>query len=417
MIILFYAIALIGTYVFIFRRKVFDFVSAGFFGCVIYFMPGFHGLLFNPYYPDDFPIEPASFATYAVWIVALAGSIVTGMIYNPAPLGPAERADMLRPFTLPLSDIFINILLALSFVIALTTGGSDLFSPDKNDVLSVQDRSIILFAILSQASLVLFLVQKKYIVAIPSILAIAFLVFVGFRAELAISALSIIIWIAYRDGIRSFFRARNLIPMVGIVFFLFAYKFLYISVKMGRWDMVMQTIQDSQFLSSIFLKSEPFITQSILNEVIARDFRISPENFFVSFLSIIPLSNVLTSFTAEQIAFNFQEQLFPNLKYGVASNIYANFYAGVGYLGIVLYIAMQNVALVTISRMMAKPNSFLKLALTMVGAFLAFYIHRNDIANSITLINRSLYCCLALWLIAEFSRIFIPTAATQRSTP
>lgn len=415
MIILFFAIALIGSYFFVFRRKVFDFVSAGFFGCVIYFMPGFHGLLFNPYYPDDFPIEPISFATYAVWIFALSGSIITGLIYNPAPLGPLHREAMLRPFTFPMSDIMINGILGISFIFALATGGSELFSPDKNDVLSVQDRSIILFAVLSQVTLVLFIVQKKYVTAIPAVMAVAFLVFVGFRAELAIAALSIAIWIAYRDGIRSFFKMRNMIPLASIVFFLFAYKFLYISVKMGRWDMVSQTIQDTQFFENIFLKSEPFITQSILNEVIVRDFQISTDSFSASFISIIPLSNILTSFTAEQIAFNFQEQLFPNLKYGVASNIYANFYAGFGYVGILIYVVLQNTILTLISRAMMRPNGFLKLALAMVGAFMAFYIHRNDIANSITLINRSLYCCLALWLLTEFSKIFVPTAPPQRS--
>lgn len=408
MFFLFLAIAIGGSWFFAFHRPVFDFVSAGFFGCVVYFMPGFHGLLFNPYFPDDFPIEPVSTATYGVWIAAMLGAIFTGVMYNPAPLAPVERRLAFRPFTTPTADIVIIALLLLSFLVALVTGGQDLFSPDKNDVLSVQDRSIILFATLSQVTLVLFLVQKRYLLAIPSGLAIAFLVFVGFRTELAIAALCILIWIAYRDGIRSFFRLRNLAPLVAVVMFLFAYKFVYVNVKMGRWDLVFQTIRDSQFFATIFLKSEPFITQSILNEVIARDFSIRLDSFAVSFASAIPLSNVITSISIDQIAFNFQEQLFPNLKYGVASNIYANFYAALGYWGIAIYVVLQNAALVAISRFMRRPSGFAKLALALIGAFLAFYIHRNDVANSITLINRSLYCCLALWLVTRAVALFEP---------
>jgi len=415
MIALFYAVAIVGAYYFILRRPVFDFVSAGFFGCVVYFMPGFHGLLFNPYYPDDFPIEIVSNATYAVWIAAMLGSIVTGLLYNPAPLGPAARREMAQPFTTPIADFAIIGLLGASFIVAILSGGDALFSPDKNDVLSVQDRPVILFATLSQVTLALFLVQKRYLVAIPSIFAVAFLVFVGFRAELAIASLSILVWIAHRNGIRSFFKLRNLFLLTFVVVFLFAYKFLYISVKMGRWDMVAQIIQSSDFLSSIFLKSEPFITQSILNEVIARDFHIDFSNFVASFASIIPFSNVITSLSVDQIAFNFQEQLFPNLRYGVASNIYANFYAGLGYPGVVVYIFIQNVALVYISKYMIRRDGFAKLALALIGAFIAFYIHRNDIANSITLVNRSLYCCLALWLVSMAAKAISPAKRPQTS--
>lgn len=414
MYIVFIATVIGGLWFFLLRRRVFDFVSAGFFGCVVYFMPGFTGLLFNPYYPDEFPIEPAGVATYGVWTAALLGSIAAGVVYNPQPLQPSERVALFHPFTTNIADVTINVILMLSFLVALATGGQELFSPDKNDVLSVQDRSIILFSTLNQVTLPLFFIQRKYFMSIPPALCLAFLIFIGFRAEFAIAALCIMVTIAYRNGIRSLMRYRNILPAVAAVLFLFGYKFLYIDIKSGRLDLAIQTILDSQFFPTIFLKSEPYITQSILNEVIARNFSIRWEDFSLSFLSILPLSNVITSISTDQIAFNFQEQLFPNLKYGVASNIYANFYAALGYFGILCYILAQNSALIAISRAMRPPNGFRKLALALVGAFLAFYIHRNDIANSITLINRNIYCCLGLWLIVRTVAIFEPASPTAR---
>ncbi|WP_419807679.1 hypothetical protein [Sphingomonas sp.] len=413
MIYIFYIVSLLGVWFFVFKRSTFDFVSAGYFGCIVYFMPGFHGLLFNPYYPDDFPIEPISTATYLVWIGALGGAVLTGILYNPLPALSVQQKQTTRPFTTPAANAVIVALLLISFVVALLVGGEDLFSPDKNDVLNVQDRSIILFATLSQVTLVLFIVQKQYIMAMPSILCVAFLVFIGFRSELAIAAFCIFVWIAYRDGVRSFFKVRNIFTLVSIVMFLFAYKFVYANVKLGRWDLVFQTLGDRDFLANIFLKSEPFITQSILKEVIERDFSIPIESFLSSLISVIPLSNVLTTISIDQVKFDFQDQLFPNLRYGVASNIYANFYAAMGYIGILIYIVIQNAALVSISRYMRKTDSFAKLALALVGSFIAFYIHRNDVANSITLINRILYSCLALWIVTRTVAALEPSDEPQ----
>lgn len=408
MIYLFFVLSIFGAWFFIFKRKTFDFVSAGYFGCLIYFMPGFHGLLFNPYFPEDFPIEPIAPASYAVWIAALLGAIITGVIYNPPPVvlnGPKSRSVA---FTTPLADVVIIAVLLISFFVALVSGGDDLFSADKNDVLSVQDRSIILFATLSQVTLVLFLVQKRYLSAIPSAFCVAFLVFIGFRSELAIAAICIIIWIAHENSIKSFFSFKNIIVLIAISLFLFAYKFVYADIKIGRWDLVVETLTDSQFLPTIILKSEPFITQSILNEVIVRGFTIPIEQFFSSFVSVIPFSNVLTSISIGDVKFDFQDQLFPNLRYGVASNIYANFYAGLGIIGVLLYIAIQNSILVGVSRYMKKDDGFLKLALALIGAFVAFYIHRNDIANSITLTNRIIYSCLMLWIISQLAGALSP---------
>ena len=397
MIVVFYVVFLFGAWIF-WRRRSFDFVSASFFGMGIYFLPGFFGVVMNPYLVGELPIEPIAIQTYLVWILALCGMIAAGLWYNPSGRGAY------RPPKTDLSfDLVLIGLLIVSLLGALYVGGDDLLSAEKDDVLAAQGRVFILYSTLSQIAFTSFVLQRKIIGMIVSGLSIAFLVFIGYRVELAVASIAILISIAMYGGVRALVKPRVSLPAFAFVILAFTYKSIGMGIRGGRYDVVQNTLYGGSFVSDAVMKSEPFTTQTILNEVLLRSFSVSSYNIFQSFVAFIPFSNVIFKFNENTLGFSFQDALFPNLDYGLASNIYANFYSAFGWVGVTVFVALHSFGVIQISKSLAseKLNSYAKIVLLLIGSFLAFYIHRNDLAYSITMINRYIYTALMAWLISR----------------
>lgn len=401
MIFLFYVVSALGIWFFFFKRRRFDFVSAAFIGSMIYFLPGYYGRVFNPYQVDKLPNDPIFHGTYAVWTIALLSFIIAGFFYNP------KSIHFKIPRTSQKLDIVILVLLAVSFIMTLSQSGDVLYNPDKDAVLAGLDRSYILFSTMTQFSFVVFFVQRKYFLWIPAAASMAFIVFVGFRSELANSVIAIMTLFARKHGIREYFKIKFAIPTFFTAIFLFVYKSIYIAVKMGRGDLVQNFFGNGGGVQSSIFKSEPFITQTILNEVLARDFSVKFSYFVHSFLAILPFSNKVLGINNYALGFHFQEYLFPTVRYGMASNIYAHWYAALGVPGIIIFLFLLNFALIAVSKFVENPSrSFMWYAVVLIGAFLAFYINRNDVAYSITSMTRLAYVGLAILFISKVWETF-----------
>lgn len=392
--------AVYGGFFFLVQRRPFDFVSMGFIGALVYFMPAFSGYVTNPYYPWLLPSIPIVESTYIVWIAALLGTILAGHIYRPGP-----QARPLEVNTDHVTDWSIIFVIVGSFSLALLTGGSAVWSSDKHEVLENINRFFLLFGAASQLGFVAFVLQRKLVKALIPGAGIAFLLFVGFRTDLALAMIAIGTYLAGRRGLFSLVRARYIIPVSSVILLLFTYKPLLYAWRAGRVDLAAQYLSEDELLAGAILRSEPFITQSILNEILSRDFSMDPTAIIYSILAVVPFLVPATGVEVSQITFNFQDQIFPNLSYGAGSNIYAHFFATLGYGGITLFILVHNLSLIAVSQAVRKQRSPYKMVLLLsVGAFLAFYIHRNDVVNSLSIINRSLLTGFVFFILATILR-------------
>lgn len=395
---LFFILAAYGLFFFTVQRTTFDFVAAGFFGQLIYFMPGFYGYVASPYFTWIEPSIPIAAETYAVWSFAFAATIVTGYLYRPAL---QSRWPELR--TSDGFDIVLIFVIVASFVAELIVGQGAILSPDKLEILEGTNRFFLLFAAASQMGAVAFLVQRKWVKASVPIAAILFLLYAGFRNDLALAMIAVATYVANRRGLWTLVKARYLVPMLSLVLVLFAYKGILVSYRAGRWDILYTMLGSDDYVSKAFLGSEPFITQAILNEVVIRQLTMPATDILYSMIAAIPFFVPLVGLENVDVAFAFQEQLFPNLTYGVASNIYANFYATLGVVGIALFVIVHCWSLVTVSNVMAKAgNPVVRLGVLALGAFLAFYVHRNDLANSLSIINRIAITLFVIWLLSLY---------------
>jgi hypothetical protein len=400
-----------GVWYFVFKRQIFDFVSAAFFGQILYFMPGAYGLVFNPYLPDFDPVEPIIWQTYAVWVVAMVSTIITGKLYTPTP---NSFNELRTSFSFDLASV---VSLIIFFLLALNYGGDALFSPDKNDVLEAQGRLFIVYSVITTVSFAIFFVQKKFLLFVVPALSMCFLVYIGYRSEVATAFVAILVYFARKNGVRTYLRPAYLLPTLAFGFLIFAYKSVYIAIKMGRMDLVITSITSDNFISDTIFRSEPFITQSILNEILARDYSVPASDLFYSLIAAVPGLSEVIGQGASRLGFSFQEQLFPNLTYGIASNIYGHFYAALGVFGLALFMAIYNLSLVLVSKGLSGRLSEVRVAALIIGSFLAFYINRNDLANTLTIVNRVLYVMVGLAVLSVVFKIFEPEPGNRTRLP
>ena len=412
MITVMIAITIIGLWVFLIHRRQFDFVSVGFFGALIYFSPGFYGFVADPYFPDRIPYIPVYDDTYYVWIWALAALVLTGFAYNPSEPIKVPPLKTSGSFDWMLIGSIVATFLAWYY-----NAGDTIFSTDKFEILENQDRFYILFSSLTQAGLVAFLLQGKWAKATVPVISVLLLLYIGFRYEIALAAIGIATYTAARRGIRTFLKARYLIPVLLLAIILFTYKPLLQAYRVGRLDVAQSLLMSADFIQTSLLGSEPFIAQATLNEVIGRDYGIETSMFIYSLLAIIPFLLPLLGYSTDVVGFSFQEQLFPMVQYGLGSNIYSNFYAALSWSGVVVWIVAHCFILVLLSKGLARRGQVIPLLVLSWGAFFGFYIHRNDILNSMAFVNRPAIALIAVYLLSRFfDPIFRGTAPPRTST-
>jgi hypothetical protein len=393
----FYVLAAYGFFFFVVQRRHFDFVSVGFIGQLIYFMPGFSGYVMNPYFTWVEPSIPIADETYVVWLMAMSATIVTGMLYRP---GPDEAWGEIK--TRGTFDAALLITIVIAFGLMMYFNGEAVLNPDKFEVLENIGRFFLLFSTACQIGLVAFLAQGKLVRAILPASGLLFLLYIGFRNDFALAVVALLAYFAGRKGVWIYVKLRYTVPIAAIALVLFTYKPLLYAYRAGRVDVVYSMLENENFLSNSIFGSEPFLTQSILNEVIIRDLTIAPVTILYSLVASVPFLAPLAGIRPTDLGFTFQEQLFPNLSYGVAANIYAHFYVTVGWAGVILFILAHNWALVRVSKGMYSKSPTLKLLFLGIGAFLAFYIHRNDMTNSFSSLNRLVITLLIAWGVTRF---------------
>jgi hypothetical protein len=395
---LFFVLAVYGSYFFAVRRGQFDFVSVAFFSQLIYFMPGFYGYVINPYYPSTIPSIPVFTETFTVWNIALAATILSGTLYRPEK--GTTWPDIKTSNAFDFSLIFVIV---FSFSIEMYLGGGAFLSANKFEALESATRFSLLFGSASQIGLFAFAIQGKFKKLIIPLAGVSLLLYAGFRNDFALATIAAATFVARRNGVWIFAKPRFFVPLIAFILFIFLYKGFLVSYRGDRWADFYASLDPDTFLQTSLLTSEPFLTQSILNDTLIRNLSLPPASIFYSLFAAIPLISPLVGTDLLPAQFDFQEQLFPNLHYGVASNIYAYFYATLGWIGIVLFILAHCLLLISVSRWLGSVKSATaRLGLMSVGAYLAFFIHRNDLTNALLQMNRPLVTLAVIWVISRY---------------
>jgi hypothetical protein len=134
--------------------------------------------------------------------------------------------------------------------------------------------------------------------------------------------------------------------------------------------------------------SEPFATQMILNEVLRSGFQTDAHYILESIVAQFTLFS--GEFGLDVVSFNelFQPQLFSEVEYGLAANIWAQMLAAGGWPLFFGFLAVFVASLRLGSQCLAANGLVMRAAVALGGAYWAFYIHRNDLGYVLSLLKR-----------------------------
>jgi len=375
-----------------------DLFALAFAAACVYFMPGFFGAV-----PDGVgfrnPVDIES-ETYAVMTTVLGAILIGAWLWDAhgsreLPDGPASehRLATLVAFGVATGGMFMTV----------WTGGEALYSAHKDDVLEASSRWLMLFSFSAALAAVLAYAQRQWLILGLAALQLLFTVYIGFRSYTAIALMAILLVHFQRQGTQRIV-SRNLPAMLfvfgaGSMFII--YKCLYILVKMGDYGRVQELLTNPDFYLDAVIGSEPFTTQMVLNECLRTGFETDAGYIFVSVLAQLTLFSAELGFTNESFNDLFQPQLFPEVEYGLAANIWAQMLSAGGWPLFLGFLAVFVWTLRLGSIWMSASGVTTRSGVALVAAYWAFYIHRNDLGYELSLLKRVLIVWGLVALVSE----------------
>lgn len=402
--ILYLVVALSGALYFLLKKRRFDFLSVGYFSAVMYFLPALYGTAMSPYGPYDLVPSPLITETYVVMVTVLLAILAGTIAYDEIPHRKVRHVGLSGTQS---AGNWALLLAATGCAMSVATMGLDmLFTIDKNLLLQNVNRWIIFWEVGAGLAVVFFFSRRQWFRFGLAALILLFDVFIGFRVAFAFAFIACFTLWAEEQG-RQRFGVRKVRPILlaaSLIAFLFIYKAVYIPMKVGAWDIVAQQLTSTEAYNHTITNSEPFVTQTILNQVLLMNYHVPLEHLRGvphQFLFFAP------SFGAENIGFNdyFQPQLFPQVgEMGMANNIWAEMWSTGGWPLLLAFIGIDVLLLCYLSTLLRIDNREVRAAISLPAVAWAFYLHRNDVFVETNMIKRLLLIaalCVVLAMVSH----------------
>ena len=396
MSVIFYILCIIGFFYFFVRKRIFDFFTIAYVSSVVYFMPGFFGSTFLP----GWIVTDLVSLTYLVMCLVIFSIIFTATIYDYYTLNQNHitKYDFENSH---FTHLFIGIITISSFIMMMTTMGSSLFLADKKEMMLNTNSWAKIWENAVCIGFVLSFINKKYKSLIIYLAMIAFIIYTGDRTIPAISLIAVMTIVFNAQGNQRVLLSQFKMILVSVIFalFFFVYKYLYINIKLKMWNGVFEKLTNPYFYLETIKFSEPFAIQTILNETIKNDFHVGMSHFAGLFNQLIPFSNRLG---ASGVTFNslFQQQLFPEVTYGMGSNIWAEMLSSGGWGLLLIFIVLFNLVIYFGNVLFIKSYGNLRVLMVILLSFWSFYIHRSSLEYTINL-NKRIILLLIISLLCS----------------
>jgi len=369
--ILFTLVSALGLAYFLLTKRRFDWLSIAYFSAVIYAIPGFVGRTRVHHY--EMPIHPEA---YAVMVTVLVAIVTTAALLDHGSRVPR------RIYRIPGSR-YLPAVLAVTALVGFTRSvqyaGAELLLPDKSQILDSFTFWHRIWATGATLGTVVCFARRAYGWMLVCVALNLIWLFVGFRVFVTISVVGILTTKLASLGKRRLGLASPRIALITLAFvaLLFAYKRIYILIKMGDFDSVSSTLSGEGFLEDAIMRSEPFTTQHILNAIVSLDVRIGMQHFqevlHASFYNMFTADNLRADFNEK-----FQPVFFGDVRGGMASNVWAEMWSAGGWPMLLLFVALFIGVLYWVSSRWTAFDGSVKGVLGTLMPYWAFYIHRND---------------------------------------
>lgn len=370
---LFVIISLAGLLYFVITPRKFDGLAMAFGASVIYFLPGF----FSYTLQKNNQLQISS-ECYLVMIMVV-GSLLLTAFFTDIYSGNNHTELRSRYYNIPMWALFLPLSLTIidfsGMFYAIYVSGSSLLSVDKQEMLATYGRGHLIWLMGAPTALIACVVFKRWALASINLISLAVILYTGTRAQVAVGVLgSLYVLLARRGSVPLIRNKKIVITMILFCAFIFLYKQCYIAIKMGDYESVSTRLTERWAVA--FTESEPFTIQHTLNSVILEGYTVPAfEHLSHSVLANFDFND---RYTAREASFGdvATYALFGDVGYGLASNIWAEFYACGGFLGVGLFVAIYVYSL-SLLRSLRDPSVKMCIMSAWIP-WMTFYIHRND---------------------------------------
>lgn len=383
-----FAIGIFAVFYILTKRRRFDFYSVAVLSCLVYFSPSFFGYVWYkaPVIGGGYEDIFIDLDQRVMMAHALVLSILTlGMIIYDYTHGKIKENTLVekRYYT----EIFVTFSV-VSYCIFLFYDFSSAIQGNKE----LFGRWYSVAAISIPFSMTLCVVSKRYFYASIVFLITMFDMYIGNREAIVFSALSITIvmlWMKGRGRLLKYYKYM-IFGFISIASALL-YKNISAAVLSGDWETAINRLGSYRYYFETLSKSEPFVTQSILNYAIVLDWSYDGSFFIPLLASIIPFGDIVVGNTGT-VSGHINGVLFEDVGYGVASNIWAESYIYGGWILLTIYAVVYAIIPSILNGLMTKVNNYHQYVLiSIIGVILLFYIQRSGLDSAINLTKRLLF--------------------------
>ncbi len=266
-------------------------------------------------------------------------------------------------------------------------------------------RSHSLVALAIPFSLAICIGLKRYYHTIIIVLIIIFETYIGNREALVFSAISVLVVMLWVKGnIRLIVYYKYIIFGILSIFVAIMYKNVSAAIISGDWQLAIDRLGSIEYYIETISKSEPFITQSILNYAIVLDWTYDGPFFKPIFASLIPFGDIVVG-EVVTISRYINDFLFEDVGYGVASNVWAESYIYGGWFQLIIYAIIYSMIPAMLNFFMNRARYYHQCVLiSIIGTISLFYMHRSGLDSAINMIKRLLFfyfLCTSLSLLLD----------------
>jgi hypothetical protein len=382
-------------YFFAARRR-YDLFTLAAVSAVVYFIPGLWGVDLR-----GIPLEPD---VYIVMVGVLGSLVVYTLAFDRRlPRRPATQSAtsqwLLRLHAIIAIGVFSYVL--------ITQGVADTFGMSAGR--NFPGWLFIAWRVSASTFVVLAFVHRSKWLWLGAPMAIA-LYAAADRTGLAMMALAVAaIWLSTTNRRTVWAHVIRLSPIIVAFGFLMLFgDLMFVAIRLlvagASFDAVASFVVTRMDWNAAIRYSEPFGTQMVLNEIIRQSFYVGPSHLVGILYQIWPAPSM---FGYKSGIFNelFQKTLFPETRsatanWGLAHNYWGEGLASGRWPMYFIFLMIYLGGLSLFNRMTHSRVAGIKALGALMGAYWAFYIHRNSLGNIITFERHILYLAAACALVA-----------------
>ena len=396
-----------------FIRREFDLFTICFYSSTIYFAPALFGYTCYDWRSSElYPVSTRAYVFYIFYITAL---VVSALVFgrgswrnaqadlsrNPNAIRSKSQATLLRGYR----GAFLTTCALL--VMTLASGSGPLFASSKQDLLDNAPSTLPFF----QGGIVLFgstalILGRRRGIALAFALC-AFDLAMGFRGATAFVLLVGITWLGYKwRGTPRGRSYRLALPFLFILLYLGSATISGIAaaIRQSALGMGFGDLGTAEWLGPQIQYTEAFSRQAIFDRVINADI-VLPWSYFTDLFRVL-VPKVHEVFGSPN-DFNavFQPLLFPEIPWGMASNIWAEQFCIGGEIWLTAFtlfvFATIGIANRYILSSLSKGHYAGAALLTILAVPAIFYMHRNGLVYQSKLVRDSALIALICFILGS----------------